>query len=450
MSKDLSLELIAKKIINSAKPDESIEVVISRSTSTEVIAYHGEVESLTQATEGGLGVRVLSGGKVGFSSVGSLDDSLIARCLQSARDNTQYATYDPYATFAEPDDVSYPDMVLLDPKIPTVPTDAKVSRALDLERMILAKDKRITEVPQALYSDFFGESLIASTSGIFGQVESSYAIASAMTVARDNGDSHTGYGYSVSRYFDDVSLEEAANDAVMRAIRLLGAKKTRSRTLKVVLEPRVSSTLFALVSGSLSAEAIQKGRSIFVGRRGEPIASEVVDIVDDPTDIRFQSASRFDAEGLASRANHLVENGKLKNYLYDSYTANKDGIRSTANAIRGGSAGVPTPGARAIALKPGDRSQEEIIADIKEGVLIQSLSGIHSGVNPVSGDFSVGAEGLIIRDGSLAEGVKEVTVSSTLQKMLLDVVEIGQDTTFFPSIAAGNTVVIETMSLSGE
>lgn len=450
MSKEPSLESIAQSIVNSAKPKESIEVIVSRSTSTEVIAYQGEVESLTQATEGGLGVRVIVDGKVGFSSVSSLEEALVTRCLASARDNTAYSTYDPYATLAEPDGIVYPLMALLDPKIPEVPTEQKVSRALELEKMVLAKDKRITEVPQAQYSDFYGESVIASTNGILGRSESSYAIASAMTVARDGDDTHTGYGYSVSRYFDDVSLESAASDAVSRAIRLLGAKKTTSRSLTVVLEPRVASTLFALLSASLSAEAIQRKRSIFVGRHNEQVASEVIDIVDDPTDVRFQSAASFDAEGLASRPTHLIEKGILKNFLYDSYTANKDGIKSTANAVRAGFSGTPTPGPKSIALKPGMRSQEEIVENIKEGVLVQSLSGIHSGVNPVSGDFSVGAEGLIIRNGSLAEGVKEVTISSTLQKMLLDVVEVGNDTTFLPSVAAGNTVVIEKMNLSGE
>ncbi len=450
MSNKNSLESIAQSIISSAKPKESIEVMASRSTSTQVVVYQGEVESLTQATDGGLGVRVIIDGKVGFSTVSSLDKSLVARCLQSARENTVYSTYDPYATFAEPDAIAYPAMVLLDPKIPVVPTELKVSRALELEKIVLAKDRRVTEVPQAQYSDYYGESVIASTNGIFGRSENSYAIASATTVAREGEQTHTGYGYSVSRYFDEVSLESAASDAVTRAIRLLGAKKTKSRSLTVVLEPRAASTLFALISASLSAEAIQRKRSIFVGRMGEPVASEVIDIVDDPTDVRFQSASPFDAEGLASRPVHLIEDGTLKNFLYDSYTANKDGITSTANAIRGGFSGTPSPGPKSILLKPGRRSQDEIIATIEEGVLVQSLSGVHSGINPVSGDFSVGAEGLIIRDGSLAEAVREVTISSTLQKMLLDVVEVGNDTTFLPSIAAGNTVVIGKMNLSGE
>jgi PmbA protein len=443
------LEDIAKAIIASASEGEEIEVVLGRSTSTEVVVYKGEIESLTQSTEEGVTVRVLRDGRVGYATLGSLDQKLVKSCVKSARENCGYASFDPYAILAKPDGYPYVELDLTDPEVSQTPVSEKIALALELEKLTLESDSRIVEVPSSSYSDYVGESLVASTAGILRHSERSYAIASAMTVARSGEDTHTGYGYSASRKLRDLSLEEAAQDAIYRAVRLLGAKPVKSRSLTVVFEPRVAATFLAIATAGLSADAIQRNRSIFLGRDGEQVASSLVTVIDDPTDSRFQSASSTDAEGLASRQNVLIEDGVLKGYLYDSYSANRVGRSSTANATRSGS-GAPAPSARAVSLTPGTKDAPSIIEGLEDGVVIQSISGVHSGVNQVSGDFSVGAEGVLIRNGSLAEAVKGVTISSTLQKMLLGIVEVGSDTKFYPSIAAGNTVVISEMSLSGE
>jgi PmbA protein len=231
---------------------------------------------------------------------------------------------------------------------------------------------------------------------------------------------------------------------------MLGAQKTRSTHCTVVFDPRVVSTLLGVISSALSGEAVVKGRSFFAGRIGETVAAPFVTLVDDPTNPLAYGAASHDGEGLACRRNVLISDGLLRMFVYDTVSAKRAGTSSTGSATRGGFAGTPSAGCRALVLTPGSKGADEILASVGEGLYVQSVTGIHSGVNPVSGDFSVGAEGLLIRDGSLAEPVREITVASTLQRMLQSVVEIGSDLRWLPGTAAGQTLAIADMSLSGE
>jgi PmbA protein len=211
----------------------------------------------------------------------------------------------------------------------------------------------------------------------------------------------------------------------------------------------VASTLVAIVSSALSGEAVTKGRSFFAGRVGEEVAAGVVTLVDDPTDIRSFGASANDAEGLACRRNVLVDAGLLRGFVFDTTAARRAGTQSTASAVRGGYSSTPVAGCRALLLSPGTLGFDEILADVGDALFVQSISGVHSGVNTVSGDFSVGAEGLMVRGGELAEPVREVTIASTLQRMLQSLGHVGADVEWLPGVAAGQTLAVDGMSLSG-
>jgi PmbA protein len=191
-----------------------------------------------------------------------------------------------------------------------------------------------------------------------------------------------------------------------------------------------------------------KGRSLFATRVGEDVAGPIFTLADDATDADSFGAALDDDEGLASRRNELIAGGVLQGFLYNTYAGRRAGTGSTGSAVRG-YASTPSVGTRGLALVPGERNQEELLAAIDNGVLVQSVSGLHSGVNPVSGDFSVGAEGLMVRDGAFAEPVREVTIASTLPRMLLDIGEVASDLTWLPGGAAGVTVLIGDMALAG-
>ena len=174
-----------------------------------------------------------------------------------------------------------------------------------------------------------------------------------------------------------------------------------------------------------------------------------MEIIDDPTDARAFGASTHDSEGLPTRRNELIADGVLRGFLHNMYTGRRSGAGSTASAVRGGYGSTPGVGVRALSLRPGDRDPDALMASVPEAFYVQSVSGLHSGTNPISGDFSVGAVGLMVRDGAFAEPVREVTIASTLQRMLLDIVEIGSDLTYLPGAATGVTLLVGEMTLSG-
>jgi len=216
----------------------------------------------------------------------------------------------------------------------------------------------------------------------------------------------------------------------------------------VVFDPFVTAQFLGIIGGTLSAESVLKGRSLFGERLGDAVAAPCFTLVDDPTDPEAFTATDTDGEGLASRRNLLIDGGRLDHFLQNSYTARRMATSSTGSAVRSYNS-TPSVGPHALTLVPGARSQPELLSSVGDGVLIQGVAGLHSGVNAVSGDFSTGAEGLRIRGGELAEPIREVTIASTLQRMLLDVEEVGADLERLPMGASGVSLVVSDITLSG-
>ena len=444
---------IAERVVAEASGTEEIEAYVARGTDTEIRIYEGEIESLSTATSAGIGIRVLlpgpEGAQVGVAYAGSLDRAVVADALSAARENATFASPDPMVAFAVPDGVTPAEIDLVDPSAHLVTIDEKIALAKAVEAAARSGDSRIRSVDSADYGDSYSEMALVSTTGISATSERTSAFLSAATLAGTSEETQTGSGFCVGRGPGALDPEAAAHDAVVRAVRMLGARKGPSMRTTVVFDPRVTSTLLSVLGGALSGEAIAKGRSFFEGRLGEPVAVDGFTLIDDPTDTEAFTASVLDGEGLACRPTNLVVGGVLTSFVFDSAAARRMGVASTGSAVRGGYSGTPGAGVRALVLSPGTKNAEEILAEVGEGLYVQSITGVHSGVSTVSGDFSVGAEGLAIRGGALAEPVREVTVASTLQRMLLSVVGIGADLTRLPGVAAGQTLAIGDFQLSG-
>jgi PmbA protein len=440
---------IARDIAQRAKPGEQVEVYVARSRETDIRIYEGEIESLSSAESSGIGVRVIDKGRQGFAYVGALDATVGAEALEEARDNASFSSEDEHLGLASPDGYPAVELDLWDGELESIPTKDKIELAIDLEKRVRSGDARIRQVVSSDYGDGLTEYAIATSLGIEVATRRSGAYISADAVAGEGDDTQTGAGYSVGRGFRDLEVTKAADDAVDRATRLLGATKPKSALVTVVLDRRVTATLLSVLAGTLSGEEVSKGRSLFANRIGEDVAVPSITLVDDPTNPLAYGASRFDAEGLACRPNRLIDNGKLTGFLYDSYSARRAGTSSTASAVRGGFKSTPGVGARALSLLTGELDQDEIVALVGNGIFVQGVSGVHSGVNRVSGDFSVGAEGLVIRDGALAEPIREITIASSIQRMLQHVLAIGRDIEWLPSVSAGVSLAIDEISMSG-
>jgi PmbA protein len=441
---------VADRIVGMAEAGEELEAYVGRSSDTQVRVYEGEVEQLAVADSQGVGVRVVRDGRQGFAYCGTFDPDALAETVAEARDNAAFGEPDEANGLPEPDGVEPVALDLWRPGLADVPTADKLALALELERAVLGADRRITGVESCDYADALAEAAIVTTTGVRRASRETGCELVAYSLAADGDDTQTGFGFSLGRSFDELDVGVAARDAADRAVRMLGATKPPSGRLTIVLDPWVTAQLVGIVAGTLGAEEVVKGRSLFADRVGEQIASPLLTAVEDPTDARSWGATPVDAEGLATRRVPLVDAGVLQGFVHSTWTARRMGTASTGSAVRGGFKSTPGAGCRAVVATPGTATAAELIAGVDDGVLVQDVSGLHSGVNPVSGDLSTGAEGLRIRGGEVAEPLREFTIASTLQRLLLDVRAVGADLTWLPMSAAGLTLVIGDVSVSGE
>jgi PmbA protein len=445
------LEALARDIAHRAEAGEQIEAFVSRVRETEIKVFGGSVEALTVAERSGVGVRVIVGGRQGFAWAGSLEPEVVEFALREARDNVAFAAPDEWQGLVTPDEAAGapPDLDLWRAELAAVPIDAKVAIALDLEAATLAAHPMIRGVEQSVYDDAMVEAAVASSVGVTATSRRTMCSCAAFALAGEGGETQTGYGFSAARSFADLDVPTAARDAADRATRLLGATQPKSQRLPIVFDPLVTRSLLAVVGGALGGESIVKGRSMFVDRAGEMVAAAGVTLVDDPTNPDAFGAATHDSEGVPARRNELIVDGELRGFLHNAYTGRRSAAGTTGSAVRGGFATTPGTGARALSLVPGALQPSEILERSGDALYVQSVSGLHSGTNPVSGDFSVGAEGAMVRGGELAEPVREATIASTLPRMLGDITEVGADLTWLPGGAAGMTLLVGEMTMSG-
>lgn len=447
-SSTTSLLAIAEGIVAKATGIEQIDVMLARGRSTSVRVYGGEVEAFTSAESFGAGVRVISEGRVGFAHAGSLDPDVLRDTLAEARDNVAFAAPDEFVGLADPDGVAAVLHDQWNDDIVSMGAPDKIARALELERITLGLDSRITGVRVAAWSDSSGETAYAASNGLRATDRGTSCSMGVQPLAKAGDETQIGYAGDGARRVEDLDVNDIAAEAVDKATRLLGAIKPASGRVTILLEPKLAGTILGIVSGMLDGESVLKGRSPFADRVGEQIASPLLHLVDDPTRAESLGAESYDGEGLACRLNTLIAGGVLQGFLHNSYTGRRSGTASTGSALRG-SRSLPGLGAQVLVIDPGTHTFEELVASIDHGIYVNSFAGLHSGVNPVSGDFSVGADGLMIRNGSLAEPVREITIASTIQRMLGDIIEIGGDAEWLTSGDYLASLVIGDVSMSG-
>ena len=441
---------LTRAAVEAAEGDESVEAYAEESRRTEVDALRGEVEGLTFAESRGLGVRLLSGGRLGYAYAADPSPDEVRQAVGRARENAALAAPDEHNVLpgAEPFD---PMPEVFRASQAEIPTDRKVALALDVERSAVSSDPRVTKVDLAQVGDGVARVAIASTTGMAAEFARTDAWAVCVTLAVEGDETQTGFSYRIAREIGDLGWEEVVSEAVERAVRMLGAVKPPTAKVPVVLDQFAGSTFLGVLSAALSAEAVLKGRSLFKDREGDRLGSELFTLVDDGRVLEGPSACPFDDEGVPSRRTELFTGGVLNGFLHNTYTATRmgDGARSTGNAQRGSYRGAPGVGTTNFFLEAGDSSVGELYARAEGGVLIQDVSGAHSGANPISGQFSVGATGLrILPGGELGEPLREMTIASTLPDMLAGVTGVGDDLRFFSSVGVPSILIGE-MTVAG-
>jgi PmbA protein len=422
-----------------------------RESGRELRVHGGEVESLTAATEHGVGVRAWIGGRAGYAFGADLSEpglrALAARAVTAAR----IADEDEHAG-APAADGAYPEVTgLRDPALAEWTSDRLVDLAMEVERVATGRHPRVREAEEVVYADSDDRVAIRSSTGVECSYEASSCYAFVQALGEGEGSKETGLGFDLGRSPAALDPDAIGTEGADRAAAMLGARKPPSRSCPVVFDQTVAASFAGLIGSALGANAVQRGRSPFAELLGEEVASKALVLHDDGLDPEGLGAGPCDDEGTPRARTALIEGGRLRAFMYDAYTAHRGGAERAGNARRAGYRSPPSVGASNLIVQSGGSSTAELLSAAGEGVYVTDVAGLHSGVNPVNGVFSVGASGRLIEGGELGTPVREFTIASDLVSMLRAVREAGSEARWVPfgGIVRTPPLLVAEMTVSG-
>jgi len=424
------------------------DVVIAAGESFSAGVRLGQVEKVQNAREKRMGMRLFVGRSSALTSTANFTREAVRALVEETVALAKATAVDEFSGLPAQEDLArdFPDLDLADATAHLTPEE-KITLAREAEAAALSLDPRITNSEGAEFSNSAREILYANSLGFIGRYHTTNYSLTVVPVASQNGAMQRDYWYSSHRKLN--SLEPAVTvgkKAAERTIRRLGARRVKTQEVPVVFDPEMAASLLRHLAGAVSGSALYRKTSFLLGKLGEEIAAAGV-WVDDDARIPSASGSKpFDGEGLPTRLTPVVADGVLTNYLLDTYSARKLGLRSTSNASRS-FADAPAASPTNFFLRPGTTSPEAIIRSVRSGLYVTELSGF--GVNPVTGDYSRGAVGLWIENGELTYPVEEITIAGNLLEMFKNIEVIGNDLERRGSIAAP-TLKIAHMTVAGE
>ena len=428
---------------------DAAEVLIVSAESLSAGVRMGEVEKLKSSRERRLGVRVFVGQSSATASTAEFERKALGEFVADTVRLARLTAADQWSGLPDPalHPRLLPELELSDPASGIIEADRALEIARTAERAALGADSRIKNSEGAEFDSGRYRVIFANSQGFAGEYAgTTYSLAVA-PIAEENGAMQPGHWYTQSRRFD--GLEEAASvglTSARRALRKLGARKIKTTRAPIVFDPDMAASLLRALAGAASGPSLYRGASFLAGRLGTQIASSGVTIFDDGTMRGGLGSKPFDGEGLPTTRKSVLEQGVLKTYLLDTYSARRLGLAPTGNAAR--SVGdAPSVSPTNLYLQPGAYSPEEIIRTVKRGLYLTELFGF--GVNSVTGDYSRGASGMWIEDGQLAYPVQEITIAGNLKDMFMSIEMIGNDLAWRSSTVAP-TLKISEMMIAGE
>ncbi len=417
------------------------EVIIRQRTELSVGVRLGEVETLQESTDQGLGLRVLIDGRQASVSGSDFSRDAVMSLMDEAVELARLTSPDDTAGLPDPQELatSVPDLDLWDEAIVELSTEAQIEMALRAERAAQAYSNQISNFDGGGFDSAYGSVILANSLGFAGEFRMTSCSLASVPVAAEGGKMQRDYWYDMRRKLSEMdSPEEIGVRAARRTLRKLGSRSVPTQAVPVVLEPNMARDLLGDIFNAASGESIFRKASFLVGQLGEQIANERLTVIDDGVMPRGLGSRPFDGEGLPTRRTVVISDGVLESYLLNSYTARKLGLRSTGNAGRGLS-GAPGVEPGNLYVEPGPYSPDEIIKSVSKGLLITELLGF--GVNIVTGDYSRSAGGIWIENGELTFPVQGVTIAGNLKEMLKSIEMIGNDLDFRGTVVAPTLLI---------
>lgn len=426
---------------------DAAEVYFRSYTSTTVEVKDQRVDAFDRAQDIGAGLRALVDGRLGFAFTTDISPEALHRCAQAAVTNAVSAEPDPLnALPGKPD--SYPASTIHDPALVNLAHDEMIARVMALEREAFAVDPRIKRIRKASASFSQADTLILNSHGAAVSYKSTACSSGIEVVAEENGEAQAGSDFDVKRFYRKLRFEEVGRKAAHRALDLLGAKRIASVKAPIVLEAPVAQEFLSMIASGLSAESVQKKRSLFINKIGTLVASPVVTILDDGHLEGGLGSAPSDDEAVPVTKKSVITEGTLKMFLHNTYTAARAGTASTGNGIRGGFKGLPGVGVTNLYIQPGTCTLEGLLDQAGRGLLVTDVMGMHT-ANPISGDFSVGATGFWIENGQKAYPVREITIAGNILEVMKNVDTVGCDLLFSGRIGSPSLLIRE-LSIGGK
>lgn len=422
------------------------EAYLSAEKELTIEVRDGRVETMKLARDRGLGLRVVQDGRAGFAFTTDLNRAAVEEIVRQAMGNAASTAPDPYRVLPGPA-AAYPQLDLYDPAIRQATVEEKIEMARQMERAARNVDPRVKIIETAAYQDAESEVTLVNSRGITSRYRSAYCGLYVSLVATEGDDSQTGFALDYRLHYRELDPWKVGQEAARRAVRMLGARPVATRRAAVILEPYVATGFLGLLGPGLTAEAVQKNRSPFAGKVGQQVASTLVTVLDDGAMAGGIASAPFDGEGVPTGRTVLIEGGVLKGFLHNTYTAARDGVQSTGNGVRGSFKSTPEVGTTNFFIQPGTVSPEQLIRDTASGLYVTEVMGMHT-ANPISGDFSVGAAGILIENGQLTRPVRGVAIAGNLLELLNHVDGVAGDLTFFGG-RGSPTIRVARMSISG-
>ncbi len=445
ITKDLAKNILYKV---KTKADEA-EVYASSIKQLKIDVINRKIESVDNINEGGLALRIIKNKKIGFAYTADLDEHSMETLIGQALDNSEDSPPDENFGFPEPK-AQKTSLTLVEGDIRDTKLEDKIKLAVDIEKAAYSVDKRIKKSEKISYTDSVSTTVIANSKGVNVLYEKAVCGAFAEVIAEDNGLMETGSWLKFSTAFKGLDAKYIGEEAAKRAALMLGAKQEKSGRSPILLSPYAGTILISAIAPALSAESVQRGKSIFTNAIDKRVASFKLDLIDCGILKGGTSSVPYDDEGVPTRETAIIKDGTLKSFLHNSYTAKKSKMSSTGNSFRGSFKSQPEIQPTNLYVRPGSKTQDELISGMSKGLLVTNIMGAHT-INPISGDFSIGFSGFLIENGDITRPVRGMTLAGNIFDILNHIDEIGSDIMFFPhSGSIGSpSILIFGLSVSG-
>ncbi|MBM7094398.1 TldD/PmbA family protein [Bacillus sp. H-16] len=388
--------------------------------------YENEVDSYTVANDGGLSFRGLIDGQMGYAYTEKIDETSIDLLVQEAKENLGILDTEDREDLFEGSS-SYPQLDLYAEKLEQITPQEKIAFLKELEKACKDQSEKVSSVNYCMLQSFASEKRIANSKGLDVQNKGNAVYVFVSVVVKEKEDIKSAQTLKVSRDFSKFDAGKIAEEVVAEALSYLGAEPVKSGQYPVIFKNKAAASLFQTFVGSFSAENVQKGKSRLAGKLGEKVAGENITVIDNPHDEKRFSSRSFDSEGVPTKPLNVIENGVLQTFLHNRKTAKKDGVSPTGHASKASYKGTIGISPSNMTIKAGKKSYDDLISESQEAVVITDLQGLHSGANPISGDFSLAAHGYLVKAGKIVRPVNQITVAGNFFTLLQQMEEVGSD-----------------------